>query len=333
MRFRYIEFGILALLVALGCTPNAPETTGFGDAAAVADDVVTANLMPWVEELARVRAEDTPVSCEGYSPEELFPACHLTRDASVKLVSEAFESMGFDADTVALGDESQTAYNVQAEWPGTSKSNQVVLVASHLDAFYAGADDNGSAVAAMLETARAVRKHRFARTIRFIAFDLEEFGSVGSTRYIEAGYADDVRVAVVLDMIGYASDEPGSQDDVLGVRLPDIGNFLLVIGNNQSAEFTRKTVALGNQHDLSHVVGVIAPGAGTYFLSSVFMRSDHGLLWYKGIPALFFTDTANFRNPNYHKPDDTPETLDAEFLAGNTRVLAATVALLAEVQS
>jgi hypothetical protein len=321
--------GLIGLLIA--CAPTAPDTRGFDKALQVADDVVAANLMPWIEKLAEVRAGDKPVDCTGFEEEELFPACRLTRDASVKLVADAFKSMGFVPDTVALGEGPLTSYNISAEWRGASKPHEVILVGSHLDAFYAGADDNGSAVAAMLEIARAVRKHRFARTIRFVAFDLEEYGSIGSTRYVKAGYADDVVAAMVMDLIGYASTKPGSQKDVLAIKLPDTGDFLLAIGNQNSATMTQEVVAMSNQHGMGKILGVIAPGDGTYFLSSVFMRSDHGLLWYRGVPALFFTDTANFRNPHYHLPSDTPESLDPEFLGRNTKIIAAAVATYAEV--
>ena len=65
---------------------------------------------------------------------------------------------------------------------------------------------------------------------------------------------------------------------------------------------------------------------GVYFLSSPFMRSDHGLLWYKGLPAIFFSDGASFRNPNYHKSTDTPETINQEFLKMNTKLVAVSLA-------
>jgi len=55
-------------------------------------------------------------------------------------------------------------------------------------------------------------------------------------------------------------------------------------------------------------------------------------MWYKGIPAIFFTDGANYRNPNYHKISDKPETLNKDFLGNNTKLVAAAVALLAEIQ-
>ncbi len=320
------------LLAGTACTKDDIDRSGFARAAIVAGDVATDSIMPWVERLAAARAADKPVDAAGFSPGHLFPVEHLTRDASVGLVARAFESMGYNADTLVLGEGTQAAFNVFAEWRGTTHPDEVVLVGSHLDAFYAGADDNGSAVAAMLEAARAVRKHHFARTIRFISFDLEEFGSVGSTRYVKAGYARDVKSAIVLDLVGFASKEPGSQKNVMGIRLPDVGDYLLVIGNDDSEEITRQITGMGNSYGWSKLVGMTGPGDGAYFLAQAFMRSDHALFWHNGIPAVFLTDGANFRNPNYHLPSDLPETLDPVFLAGNTKALTAAIALLADVQ-
>jgi Zn-dependent M28 family amino/carboxypeptidase len=322
----------IMLMILPACTPTGPDTGGFEAAAGVANDVEGGHLMPLVRQLAAAHERDTPLSNDGFTPEEDFPSDHLTRDSAVALVASEFSAMGYLPTTVVLGEGVHATYNVVAEWPGMSHKNEVVLVGCHLDAFYSGADDNGSAVAAVLETARAVRMHRFARTIRFVAFDLEEFGSIGSTRYIQAGFADDVVQAIVLDMVGYASSEPGSQKDVLGIRLPETGDFLIVAGNQNSAEMVQQIAAMSSSMGLAKVQGVLAPGDGTYFLSTVFMRSDHGLLWFRGIPAVFFTDGAGFRNPHYHKASDTPETLDPQFLERNTRVLAAAVALFAEVQ-
>jgi hypothetical protein len=322
--------GILLLLST--CTKEQPDRSGFENALVVAGQVNEANLMPWVEQLAEVHLNDTPIDNSEFPPDELFPTDHLTRDAAVGFLSEAFRSMGYEPDTAVLGEGAYITYNVFAEWPGTTHPEEVILVGSHIDAFYAGADDNGSAVAAMLEAARAVRGFSFSRTIRFISFDLEELGSIGSTRYVEAGYAADVKAAIVLDVVGYRSFEPGSQQNVMGIRLPDVGDYLMVIGNKDSEEITRQITDIANSNELSKSLGVLAPGDGAYFLSQALMRSDHGLMWYKGIPAVFLTDGANFRNPHYHLASDMPETLDAEFLAGNTRVLTAAIALLAEVQ-
>jgi Zn-dependent M28 family amino/carboxypeptidase len=319
-------------LVLLGaCTEETIDHTGFVAAAEIVADVDGNNVWNYVGKIAASHPNDVKVDNTGYTSSELFPSAELSRDSATRLVIHELQELGYDADTLVMsGEGTLKAYNIVAEWPGTTKANEVVLIGVHHDAFFTGADDNSSAVAAMLETARVISRHRFARTIRFVSFDLEEFGSIGSTRYMEEGFAHDVVSAIVMDMIGYSSEEPGSQKSVMGVKVPDVGNYLFVIGNERSAEMTQRMVALSNSQNLAKVHGIIAPGDGVYFLSSVFMRSDHGLMWFKSIPAVFLTDGANFRNPHYHKASDTPETLNPDFLANNTRLLTASVALFAE---
>ena len=48
---------------------------------------------------------------------------------------------------------------------------------------------------------------------------------------------------------------------------------------------------------------------------------DHASFWDAGLPALMVTDTASFRNPNYHLPSDTIDTLDFTFMAELVRSL------------
>jgi len=50
--------------------------------------------------------------------------------------------------------------------------------------------------------------------------------------------------------------------------------------------------------------------------------SDHSPLWDADIPAVMVTDTAFFRNPHYHKPSDTLETLDLQFILDNAKAVA-----------
>jgi Zn-dependent M28 family amino/carboxypeptidase len=316
----------------LSCQKDIPLVENKENVLKVAEAIDENKVFPWVEQLSELHLNDIPVDNTGFPAGELFPSDHLTRSAAVGFVSKAFADMGYAVDTVVLGSEPQVAYNVVAELKGTTKPNEVVLVAGHLDAFYGGADDNTTAIAAMLEIARAARKFQFQRTIRFVGFDLEEFGSVGSTRYIEAGYTNNVVSAVVMDLLGYSSENAGSQQSVFGVKVPDVGNYLLAIGNQKSAEITQQVVNLSYTSNIAKAVGIIAPGNANYFLSSVFTRSDHGLMWYKGTPAIFFTDGANTRNPNYHLSTDLPETINKDFLIANTKLIAATVAILAEVQ-
>jgi hypothetical protein len=58
-------------------------------------------------------------------------------------------------------------------------------------------------------------------------------------------------------------------------------------------------------------------------------RSDHAAYALNGYPALMATDTANFRNPNYHTINDTPDTLDWDFLRNSSRAALAGTAVYA----
>jgi len=180
--------------------------------------------------IANDHRDDVKVPCDGYEPKRGLPAFELSRDAAIAEVADTLASFGYARIVEPLGD-SPPAFNVIAEQRGETRRGEVVLVGAHLDAYHSGADDNTSAVASMLEIARPVRGRRFARTVRLVGFDLEEYGAVGSTRYIAAGSAGDVVLALILECVGYASSEPGSQDGLPGSRLGDGGDFLLVVGN------------------------------------------------------------------------------------------------------
>jgi hypothetical protein len=331
---RKITFYLLLFLsfdVVVSCTKEEEfKKDDVAKALEVANYVAPDSVMSHVFRLSELHLADKPVDNTGFAPEKLFPSGNLTRDLAIGYVANQFQAMGYNADTVILGTGLQ-AYNVLAEKRGTLYPDEYILVGCHLDAFYGAADDNSSAVAAMLEVARAMKAFNFARSIRFVAFDLEEFGSIGSTRYYEAGYDKGLKTAIVMDAIGYASSEPGSQKNSVGLNLPCIGDYLIVMGNRQSEAMLLQTLALGNDEKLAKTLGIVAPGNGDSFLATLFTRSDHGLLWYKSIPALFFSDGANLRNPNYHLASDLPETINEQFLIDNTKLIAATTAVLADI--
>lgn len=206
--------------------------------------------------------------------------------------------------------------------------SDVVLVGAHYDSVpgCAGADDNGSAVAAMLGCAAALAGMDLP--VMFVAFNREEEGFVGSSEFVDEWQPPRrIVCAHVLEMLGYASHLPGSQKLPTGlpIQLRDTGDFLGLLANADSASAMELVIRLGRGciPDLP-VTGLEAlPGAERVF--PVLARSDHVPFWEEGMTSLMWTDTAEFRNPNYHKPSDAPETLDYEFLARVTRLLAATV--------
>jgi Zn-dependent M28 family amino/carboxypeptidase len=220
--------------------------------------------------------------------------------------------------------------NLYAERPGTEPAAGTILLAAHYDtvARSPGADDNATAVATVLEAARLFKQQPTPRTLQLALFDREETGLEGSTAFAAEIAQEDLKGVIVLDMLGYACEEAGCQTyPPLPITPPtDRGNFLAVIGDRgnpaliASFEQTEPTV-------LPPILSLAIPTFGR--LTPDLMRSDHVPFWQRGISAVLVTDTANFRNPHYHQPSDTVETIDPTFFVGAAqRVVNATTALL-----
>lgn len=224
--------------------------------------------------------------------------------------------------------------NVEAVRPGAERAQEIVVVGAHYDTVTGspGADDNASGVAALLEIARLLRGRPHARTLRLLAFVLEEppcFQSeeMGSLRYARRCRArgEDVVSMVSLESIAYYSDAPHSQTYPAGMGLvyPSTGNFVGIVGDLHSRALVNQVAGSVRRHTAVPCVAAALPG----FLPGVGW-SDQWAFWETGYRAVMVTDTAPFRNPAYHTPGDTPETLDYDRTA---RVVAALAEAVSEL--
>lgn len=225
-----------------------------------------------------------------------------------------FQALGGIYHNVVARRDPETANRADRQAP--------LLIGAHYDTVRnsPGADDNASALAVLLEVAGRLRRRRLTRPVWLAAFSLEEEDLLGSLAFA-AELRDRGRPlagAIILECVGFARQEEGSQDKPPGVPIPvpTVANFLAVIGNRQSAELTSIVERACRRH--LPTVGLVVPGNGEHLPDT--RRSDHAAFWHYGYPAVMLTDTANFRNPHYHRPSDTIETLDLAFLA---RVLEA----------
>lgn len=228
--------------------------------------------------------------------------------------------------------------NVSAHFGPLDPSLPRVVAGAHYDAFEnsPGADDNASGVAGVVELARLlgnVSPGEFAHPIELVCWPLEEppffrTQSMGSAQHAarlqESG--TELKLMISLEMIGYFSDESGSQDypmPLLHLFYPDRGNFIAVAGNLQD----RKEIALakasmrGSTPLPVHSISAPPNLPGIDF-------SDHLNYWAHGYPAIMITDTAFYRNQRYHTQEDTPDTLDYERMS---QVVVATFELLQEL--
>lgn len=204
---------------------------------------------------------------------------------------------------------------------GRKGKDPPILIGAHYDAVPGtpGADDNATGVAALLELAKAFATKPAKHPIQLVAFDMEEYGLLGSEQYAAElkQKQQPLRLMISLEMLGYCTSIPNSQRYPTGLKYfyPNQGNFIALIGNLSTIpdliSLSRNIYKAGVSSKWLPVPnrGVIVPQT---------RQSDHASFWDKGYPAMMITDTAFMRNPHYHKASDTIATLDLDFLAGVT---------------
>lgn len=259
-------------------------------------------------------------------------------ERSATLLEAALRAEGLVVQRLPYVSDGVTVVNVEATLDGGARAREIVVIGAHYDtaAGAPGADDNASGVAALLAIARTLglAKHRPARTVRFVAFVNEEppyfwNAEMGSLVYAKACKArgDDVVAMLSLETLGYYRDAPGSQKypPVVSWFYPDRGDFVAFVGNMGSRGLVRDAVRTFRGAVAFPSEGAALPG----FVTGVGW-SDQWAFWEVGYAGVMVTDTAPFRNPNYHQPGDRVETLDYGRLARVTEGLVAVVKGLGE---
>jgi len=190
--------------------------------------------------------------------------------------------------SIEHGTYSGTSYdNVVAVHQGSARPNDVYIVGAHYDSLNnPGADDDGSGVAGMLETARILSQYQSDATIIFIAFDREEQGLLGSYGYNIAHTGANVRGMIELDMIAY---NPAGVDH----------DQAYVYGRTASDPW-RSSVA----------AAIATYGGLTMTVGGDLPYSDHAPFEAAGYDAALVIERAWSTNPNYHRATDSVDTVN-----------------------
>jgi Iap family predicted aminopeptidase len=239
-----------------------------------------------------------------------------TLDQAVEYIANVWREQGYEVERQGYEVDGDKAFNLVVEIPGADRAEEILVVGAHYDSALGmpGADDNASGVAAVLELSGRFAGSRPARTIRFVAFANEEppyfqTDSMGSLVYARGCRDRDEEVAgmISLETIGYFSDQPGSQHypPPFGAIYPDRGDFVAFVGHMSARSFVRESLGIFREHARVPSEGAAAPAA----IPGIGW-SDHWSFSQVGYPAVMVTDTAPFRNFNYHEDSDTPDTLD-----------------------
>jgi Zn-dependent M28 family amino/carboxypeptidase len=248
-----------------------------------------------------------------FSPRSYLDTTNPTRSANY--IRQEFQRAGASVTSQFYVAQGLKFENVIARFPAANERR--IIVGAHYDAFDVtpGADDNASGVAGLIELAHLLSKAKLDHTVELVAFCTEEppfftTEGMGSAQHAKMLKENGVQVLgmIALEMIGYFSDEEGSQSypsPVLSLFYPSRGNFIGVIGNIDSRKLVRfvKRSMVGSTDLPVRSISIPPFVPGVDF-------SDHRSYWEYDMPAVMISDTAFYRNRTYHEAEDTPDRLD-----------------------
>jgi hypothetical protein len=223
----------------------------------------------------------------------------------------------------------RTAINLEVVIPGAKSDWPCLIVGAHYDTAPGtpGADDNASAVATLLEIIASLRTAPLRRTLRCIFYDCEEpphfaLGEMGSEHDARMRFKrkEAIHGMICLESIGYfpptVPDSVHRPGWISWIQRLIGGRHLVIVSNLSSISFGFPFVL----RFLTSGIVACLPAALPERIHAISL-SDHRSYWALGYRALMVTDTAMFRNPNYHMPGDLPDTLDYPRMAKIAQIL------------
>ena len=295
----------------LACAPETPESL-----AACAEKQ---NYVNWLSEVAILR----PPGSDGWQKVQDLCATELERSGY------QVQRQNFEGGT-----------NVIGRIPGKSDADAHVIVSAHYDHIEdcTGADDNGSGVAGLLETARVLSLMSHKKSLIVACWDQEENGYLGSKQFVADAVKSkmNIELAFVYEMIGYINDSPNSQhlpdgfdqlfpDAVSAIETNDSrADFAAILANQAAGNPGTAMTAFANSIGLPAYLIVVPDELQQLSALSDLRRSDHASFWSAGFPAINITDTANMRYAGYHceNEQDAIKNLNHNF---TTRIIRSTV--------
>lgn len=201
------------------------------------------------------------------------------------------------------------SYNVIADWPGTDKAGEVVIVSGHLDSWdlSTGAHDDASGVASAMAVFDTLKKLDFRprRTIRMIAWMNEENGMRGARAYLAANEAN-------------AASHIGAIESDNGAGRP--------FGLRASVPATSSRLFAPLQAALQPI------GAGLFRREDALATGDLSGLERAGVPSFApLLDTSTYFD-YHHTAADTLDKVDPDHLRRHVAVMTATAWFLANVE-
>jgi len=268
--------GAVLIVLAGSAVAFAPAAIASDEGLAAAEQVSQASFYDYMDLWLYTHAGDD----RGSGPEH---------DLAMDNIALLMESYGLTVTLEPFLYYGTTYYNVVGTKVGTVYPDQEVIIGAHYDSVdNPGADDDASGVALVLEGARIITQYDSQYTIRFVAFDREEQGLIGSYAYVDAHATDDMQAMLQADMVAY---DPGVNKALLyahdaGLKA-DLGEAILEYGDG---------------------LGYIDGGWNG--------QSDHRPFDEHGVPACLLIESEVWSNPYYHTQQDNmdnPNNINWEY--------------------
>lgn len=241
-------------------------------------------------------------------------------DASAAYIFDELNRFSTDVRYQTFSIDGLLYRNVIARFGPKSDQCGSYIIGAHYDVLggHPGADDNASGVAGLFELARLFAKTEPHCPIELVSYTLEEtvgHGHKGSLFHAKDLAERNVSVEFMLslEMIGYFSDAPNSQNyplPILDTIYPSVGNFIAVVGDFKQMALTRFI-----KSSLRSATTLPVRSINTSKRVPGITWSDHASYWLYDFPAVMITDTSYNRNHNYHTEHDTWDTLDYDAMA------------------
>jgi Zn-dependent M28 family amino/carboxypeptidase len=241
--------------------------------------------------------------------------------------------------TVKLSAETKTmqARNVIAQTK-TGLTSDVVMAGAHLDSVPEGPgiNDNGSGVAAVLETALQLGSSpQVHNAVRFGFWGAEELGLIGSRKYVESLDVDALKdIALYLNFDMLASPNPGyfTYDGDQSMPLDKRGSPVVPEGSAgierslaaylNSAGKTPQDTSFDGRSDYDGFTLAGIPSGGLFSGAENKKTQEQAKLWGGAADQPF--------DPNYHKSTDTLDHIDRTELGINGGGVAYATGLYAQ---
>lgn len=257
--------------------------------------------------------DDSLFAFDGTYDDDWVPFVFVTRNAANDLLARIADGPTFVTLTsnieLTRAEDGGIGHNVVGMIPGTDLADEVIIFTGHHDAWFRGAADDATAMAAMLAIAKAVKDSGYQprRTLAFLATTSEEYGYTDA--YYEwlvgAWYAItqqrtewQIRGALALDFELLGTGDPGER---LLIR---VHSELFDLANEKLTADPARTPF------------------GTAIQNTVWANADHFTLTAGGIPGLYFnTLGTNYLTKNYHTDHDTVDRINFPYLKNNLEVI------------